>query len=233
MIPTADEMAKALRSLGTILYRNNIINQSTYADFNGTVDLLRGNRKSWRYTVEASKPLKFEPFEHSRLDTYVYPLIYVDIEVDETNDTGKVPPFKELNATMEVKELGKEKTEIRIHIDLAEKDKETAEYQNGPLFHLQFGGHSPGANRSDEIKLREPRLAHPPMDLVLLCETVIANFYPEKWIIIKSQDTWQQLIHFSQVLCYQYYFAKINDCLSKEKPILNHIWASEWGKVTY
>lgn len=232
MIPTADTMAGAIKSFGRTLLINELIDASVYSNLEAAISRLNGKKKTWRYSVEASRPLSLAPLEHAQLNKWIFPEIYVDIEVDETKITQGMPPFEKLVATFELKEFDTGKIKVKSHIDLANKNEATLKYQEGPLFHLQFGGHSPGNLRDEENKLKEPRWTHPPMDLILLCETVIANFYPDKWAKIKTQPAWQQLIHTSQILCYQYYFEKINDCLSKGKPILNHIWASEWGNAT-
>jgi len=231
MIPTADDMASAIKTFGRTLQINKLIDAASLSNLETAISSLNGKKKAWRYSVEASRPLSFAPLEHAQLNEWIVPEVYVDIEVEESKSTDGVPPFKKLVATFELKELDTGKIKVKSHIDLANKNESTLKYQEGPLFHLQFGGHSPGNLRDEENKLKEPRWAHPPMDLILLCETVIANFYPDKWAKIKTQPAWQQLIHTSQILCYRYYFEKINECLSNEKPILNHIWASEWGKT--
>lgn len=232
MIPTADEMAGAIKTFGRTLQINKLIDASTLSNLEAAISRLNGKKKTWRYSVEASRPLSLAPLEHPQLNKWIFPEIYVDIEVDETKITHGMPPFKKLVAAFEIKELDTGKVAVKSHIDLANKVESTLKYQEGPLFHLQFGGHSPGNSRLEENKLKEPRWAHPPMDLILLCETVIANFYSDKWAKIKTQPAWKELINVSQVLCYQSYFEKISNCLSKEEPVLNHIWASEWGKVT-
>lgn len=60
---------------------------------------------------------------------------------------------------------------LRFHFDRAN------EGQPGPTYHLQAGGN---ARDEEACWLHEaisvPRLAHPPMDLILACELVVANF---------------------------------------------------------
>src|SRR5260370_1397775 len=62
---------------------------------------------------------------------------------------------------------------LRFHFDLAEPP------QSGPKYHIQIGGVPHGG----ELwwlppSLNLPRIAHPPIDLVLACEMIAANFFP-------------------------------------------------------
>ncbi|RKZ50305.1 MAG: hypothetical protein DRR16_04230 [Candidatus Parabeggiatoa sp. nov. 3] len=117
----------------------------------------------------------------------------------------------------------------RWYIDLANRFDNGA-YQAGPLFHLQGGGHKPKGDRKDELKISLPRWEIPPKELILSCEMIIANFYPDKWNIIREQRGWLDLIQVAQQLCYPAYFQYIQNCLSKQpQSVLKALWASEWG----
>ena len=137
---------------------------------------------------------------------------------------------------IEIFDLGG-KLQSRWHIDLANQ-KEDGAYQEGPLFHLQSGGHKPQANRKEELKISRPRWAIPPMELILTCEMILANFYPEQWKIIRGEKRWLKLIHVAQAMCYFAYCQRMHDCLfqpqqlsaqSQSKSVLTAFWASEWG----
>jgi hypothetical protein len=66
------------------------------------------------------------------------------------------------------------------------------------------------------------------MELILTCEMIIANFYPEKWKMIKRQRGWLELIKVAQQLCYPQYYQRIQDCLSgKSQSVLEALWATE------
>ena len=65
---------------------------------------------------------------------------------------------------------------------------------------------------------------------ILTCEMIIANFYPEKWKIIKGQRSWLEMIKVAQQLCYPQYCQRIQDCLSgKPQSVLEALWATELG----
>ncbi len=228
-IPTAQEMASALTYLYTRLGELDLID---YSQSNGILEaasILRGfgRSKTWQYRIERSKPLILIPVFNSRLNTDIFPRTFIDFGVDEALLEKKGFALKALNLTLEI--INKSNSELiyRSHIDLATCTDE-GKYQNGPIFHLQFGGKS--AERKSEpdfLKLSEPRWLHPPMDLILITEMLIANFYPDIWNVLKVQDNWIELISDSQGLCYKPFLDVANENISKGS-LLNSFWASNW-----
>lgn len=229
MVPTASNMRSALKALAKTLLINQIVDQSTYSNLVMSADTLRGNSRCWRYIVHPSKPLLFLPISNHYTGKTVCPSIYAHVEVDEARLKLKNPPFNNLVATLEVKVLETGIIAFRSHFDLANRNQKTGLFQSGPLFHLQYGGHSPGSDRADEFNLKEPRLMYPPIDLILASEIVLANFYFDKWVVIREQPAWKELISLSQQLCYSLFYNHIADCLEKRQPILNSVWAASWG----
>jgi len=239
IIPTAKEMSSYLASLSNILCEKELISPESKSYFDRvSVKLIKlGSSRSWKYTIEPSAPIKFVPAPDKKLGQIV-PQVYLDVAVapPKRND---LPPFEGLGAKIEIFDL-KGNLQSRWHIDLANQ-KEGGSYQDGPLFHLQSGGHKPQANRKEELKISRPRWAMPPMELILTCEMILANFYPEKWEIIRTEKRWLKLIHIAQYMCYSAYYQRIHDCLFKPQPltpkqqaesVLTTLWASEWLCIT-
>jgi hypothetical protein len=135
-----------------------------------------------------------------------------------------------LNLTLEIINKSNGRLIHRSHIDLAACNNE-GKYQDGPIFHLQFGGKN-GAKESetDIFRLRRPRWLHPPMDLILMTETLIANFYPEQWDKLKKQVNWIALVADSQNLCYKPFFDIANENI-KNDSLLKSFWASNWDDI--
>ena len=84
---------------------------------------------------------------------------------------------------------------VRFHLDLRNPDVKKPE----PLYHLQIGG----TPRPDEYcwfpkKLEVPRFPYPPMDLILLCEFILANFFPEGSEDLRKNPEWKSLVRHSQ-----------------------------------
>lgn len=226
-IPTAREMSSSLARLSNLLCQEQLIQPYSKNYLDAVSGKLRkfGNSKSWQYTINISTPIDFVATSTKKLE-HIAPRLYIDVAVKppETEDDS---PFTKLNNTIEVIDISNGELQSRWHIDLANL-KEEGIYQAGPLFHLQGGGHQPQGDRNKELKVSIPRWSIPPMELILTCEMIIANFYPEKWKIIKRQRGWLELIKLAQQLCYPQYYQTIQDCLSgKPQSVLETLWASE------
>lgn len=235
IIPTAREMSSYLASLSNLLCEKELI----YPDSKSSLDhasaklIKLGASRSWKYTIEASAPINFVPTPDKKLEE-IELLVYIDVAV-EPPKRNELPPFKKLDTKIEIFDLAGH-LQSRWHIDLANR-KEDGSYQEGPLFHLQSGGHKPEGKREDELKISRPRWAIPPMELILTCEMIIANFYPEQWKTIRTEKRWLKLIHIAQLMCYSAYCQRMQNCLFQQQPftpkkqsdsLLTAFWATEW-----
>jgi len=226
-IPSAKEMSSHLTHLSYLLCQEGLIQPESKGYLDGANAKLRkwGSAKSWKYTINAMSPIDFVATSTKKLGRIV-PRVYIDVAV-KPPETADSSPFSKLNNTIEIIDISNGELQSRWHVDLANL-KEDGIYQAGPLFHLQGGGHQPQSDRKKELKVSLPRWAIPPMELILTCEMIIANFYPEKWKIIKGQRGWLELIKVAQQLCYHQYYQRIQDCLlGKQQSVLEALWATE------
>jgi hypothetical protein len=150
-IPTANEMRQQLVFLNRSLYENKLIQLNSQTPLNKAINQLKefGKQKTWQYTIDASAPIEFVPTPDKKLGKIV-PQVYLDVAV-EAPKINELPPFKRLDTKIEIFDLVGH-LQSRWHIDLANQ-KEDGTYQDGPLFHLQSGGHKPQANRKGELKI--------------------------------------------------------------------------------
>ncbi len=201
-IPTAKEMSQKLKSLSQLLYENRLIQHDMKNGIDNAIYQLNKfkNKTEWEYTIEPSTPIKFVPAPDKKLGKII-PQVYLDVAVAPHND---LPPFTRLDTKIEIFDIAGH-LQSRWHIDLANQ-KHDGTYQEGPLFHLQSGGHKPQSNRKEELKISRPRWAMPPMELILTCEMILANFYSEKWKTIRTEKRWLKLIHSAQMMCYSAYY---------------------------
>lgn len=84
---------------------------------------------------------------------------------------------------------------LRFHFDLRGECERCRE----PLFHLQVGGDA----RKDEYcwmpkKMRVPRFPYHPLDVILLSEFILLNFFPEKSESLRKKPEWKSLVRKSQ-----------------------------------
>lgn len=121
-----------------------------------------------------------------------------------------------------------ERVLMRFHFDKADPKAP------GPLFHLQAGGNPEEEDRELcwlHPKIEAPRLAIPPMDLVLLCQLVIANFFHEDFIMLEKTPEWRNLVRRAQKRVLTEYYATCHSCVSapeiqEEKSLLVRLWNS-------
>lgn len=108
---------------------------------------------------------------------------------------------------------------LRYHFDFAE------EGQQGPAYHLQAGG---GAHPEEMCWLAEaidlPRIAHPPIDLLLASEMVAANFFAAEYSKIRKDPTWVGSVRIAQDCCYRDYFESCRKTVVANENLLASIW---------
>jgi len=154
-IPTAKEMSQQLNSLNRLLYNKKLIQRHTKNGIESAIYQLDRFKEEteWEYIIKPSTPIKFVPAPDKKLGQIV-PQVYLDVAV-EPPKRNDLPPFKRLDTKIEIFDLAGH-LQSRWHIDLANQ-KEDGSYQEGPLFHLQSGGHKPKGQREDELKISRPR----------------------------------------------------------------------------
>lgn len=225
-VPTAKEMAVALRQTGNALKQKNIISSDHIFCELARIVLSHGADSSkWEYEISKSNPIEFRRIHNEQINKDIQPRIYASINVQQS-PTGGVC-FKRLDLALEVMD-DEGNILIKHHIDLANSPK--GGFQEGPLFHLQFGGHTPKNSKSFEVPIKEPRWLCIPLDVVLLCEVVVANFYPDDWVQLKQQPGWHDPIVASQKLCVVPFLSALqNKASASSHTLLDHLWAQTLG----
>jgi len=225
---TAKEMREALASVANILEEHDVITNAGYSSLMAVAQQLRRfkNNSAWQISIERETPVEFEIVDNIYKETEA-----VTIELSSeciSVDFEKPFPFLNLDICIVIKNLDEEPVS-RWHFDLANK-KESELMQPGPLTHVQYGGHNPGFRHLDHA-LKVPRLNHPPMDIILLCEVVVSNFFPNKWDLIRENPAWCDAVSICQRICYSDYLKKIIQTLGRSNTtILHEMDANIWSK---
>ena len=221
-VPSANDMAKSLRICVSKLYDNGILQQESHAAISSVYSKLKSlrSRKVWSYSISRGEPILFVKTTDNNGDVIIPSICVECISVDE----NRTPfPYISWNIALEVHYEKDNKPCARWHFDVAN------EGQSGPRTHLQFGGHFSEARKLD-FNLREPRWHVPLMDLVLLSETVTANFFPDRWLSVRDDPSWCSCVHMSQKLCFGPYLERISSYLNlRRKTILNEVWNDRWN----
>lgn len=225
-VPTAKDMADALKQTGTSLQRKGLIDSSyIFQGLAQSIVACGSTSSKWAYEITESNPIEFRRTHNPHLNKDVRPRIYASISVQKSPSGGVC--FDRLDLALEIID-DESNVLIKHHIDLA--NSPSGQFQDGPLFHLQFGGHTPGNSRTFEVPIKEPRWLCIPLDVVLLCEVVVANFYPEDWGGLKELSGWHDPIVASQKLCVIPFLDALKSKASaSELTLLDHLWAQKLG----
>lgn len=219
-------MANALRHMVALLVREDIAAPETSGNVEEAAASLmsQGGKTGWSYRIDTSRPIVFAAVNHPKIGM-IRPRVSANVAVAESNDTH--PPFKTLELSLEVTNDAGAPVQ-RWHVDRANEIENV--YQQGPLYHLQSGGHWPDGARALEAQLEEPRWCHPPLDVILLTEVVVANFYPDKWGVLHEVESWCSLVRESQRMCLADYVQKVATLLNVgQSTALREMWAEKWG----
>lgn len=221
-VPTGKEMAEGISSVLSKLMDKNIAQHDTNrAVAQVRAQLFRNkNARKWAFSIGRGDPVRFEE-AYDRDGRPVVPIILAErIEVDEDATPF---PFVSWNITLEILDKETDAPVARWHFDLANQD------QPGPKLHLQYGGHFHDAREFD-AKLSEPRWNSPPMDLVLLAETVAANFHHERWMEMREDPNWCANVHQSQMLCFTPFMKRLAHASGvSSTTALNQMWNDNWS----
>lgn len=223
---SAEEVGTALRRIADRLGTAGILTPEGQGVLEGEAGRIRRGRDShaWRLTIDRGRPLTFaRTLDKNGIE--VTPFIVVD-GIEAAAPSEMAPPFARLDMALEVHDLAG-KPVARWHLDLANSGPSGV--QDGPLFHLQYGGHNHGARHLDH-PLKGPRWCHPPMEVGLFCEVVAANFFCEIWKRnLRDDGGWCSAIQTLQRVCYGSYLAMLQASLGRSaSTALADMWADRW-----
>lgn len=224
IVPTAEEMADIVMSIGNKLYDAQIIDDQSMSVISKIYSNLKSQKESnaWNIEVDRGQPIVFSQCIDDKGEIIVPKVMAKGIKVNVLN--SECSPFETLDIALEVDYYGGEPL-VRWHIDKANYNEQTG-YQDGPLFHVQLGGHHHN-NRQHDIPIKRPRWNYPPLDIVLFCELVAANFFPEQWAGLKDDPAWCENIKKCEIYCYKAYINKLENVVFKSrKTVLGEFWAS-------
>lgn len=223
-------MASTMLRIGQTLERTGVCkSQNVFSELGTQLKSSSRTDSKWSYEVSPSNPIEFTPIFNHSINADIRPRLSARISVRAT-ETGGVC-FDRMDVALDVLDATG-KVLVRHHVDLANYKPSEDTFQPGPLFHLQFGGHTPKQMRGFEVPIDEPRWPCFPMDLVLVCEIVVANFYPEKWAKLRTERNWREAVIASQQFCLAPFLKNLTEKIEDTKrTMLDHLWASTVGPI--
>jgi hypothetical protein len=185
----------------------------------------------WGYHIYPQNPLRFRPSSaikgfQAQVDLYctahwieegalpVEQCIHLRVWTGEIDQAYR----KEWDSRTVYEALTMGRVMLRCHFDLANSD------QPGPKYHVQFGGNA----QYDELCwfpeiLNLPRFACPPMDLVLVCQLVAANFFWDEYVGIRTSPEWITTLQRSQRYLLEEYYTGCLEALDQDL-LVDHLW---------
>jgi hypothetical protein len=193
----------------------------------------RGGMATWGFAIPPDDPLVFQRRVHAGID------LSSDLSCDLrwNDDPGQLVMQKVLlriwaheehviyradldaEAILDRLAVDQRRVMLRYHFDLANADQE------GPQFHLQIGG-NPRDNETCWLHggISVPRLAHSPVDLVLACQVVLANFFPAEAERVQRDPTVRGAVRKSQTTHLLPYFQECVRVLERDDDLLAALW---------
>lgn len=115
-----------------------------------------------------------------------------------------------------LEKVGWRRVILRFHFDL--KDPKA---KSEPLYHLHIGGNP----LEDEHcwlpkQIKVPRFPFPPMDIILLSEFILVNFFNKQSEQLRMKPEWESLVRKSQNFFQKEYFENCTECINRQSSTL-------------
>lgn len=198
-----------------------------------------GNASSWHLVIPPEQPLSFKE-THIRSGHRLYVDLFcnvsepvngrpsdkhcVVVRVWALDQTLWYRKYLDCREVLEGVAAGSGKrVMLRFHFDYAQSDG------RHPSFHMQIGGNP----QEDEFcwhpkEIDCPRFVHYPLDLLMVCELVVANFYPDDYSRISKETTWIGALNKAQHEYIDPYLEHVSSFGKMEKEsFLWHLW--QWN----
>lgn len=233
----AYRMATNIRRLTYELKRHSLIRDKSRRILEEAASSVEsGSSDSWELVIPPKRPLEFVEAES---DKRLRPDIYCEIKA--TNN--RAWPVTSLRLVLRVWSTNPE-ISFRPEWDskLVRRDLESSQSYNrvmfrchydssdptqyAPIFHLQFGG----TPRNGEYSwfphyLELPRFTFPPVDLVLVCEQVVASFFPSTYRKLCQERKWTSIIQESEQFFMKKFYEVCSRCIDQtgDNTLLEHL----------
>jgi hypothetical protein len=135
-------------------------------------------------------------------------------------------PMRECVIALEILGMSGELLE-RHHVDLANVGQE------GPTWHLQYGGNSRNLPKPKTEWLDLPRWPVPPVDLALMLETLAFNFYHDKWQALNENGSWLRAVKAAEELSMRHYVSRLSEHFRRMPDDREQTWLAMQDNATW
>lgn len=167
--------------------------------------------KAWTFSVPIQDPIRFIVNTDQLQVDISGTIVGIGDKISEVNSLLRVWSlnknvcYREEFDSELVRDLfdqTKRRVIVRFHFDRRGAKANKPE----PIYHLQVGGVADSQENCWFPNLRVPRLQFPPMDLILLSELVLVNFFHEDSRDMREKPEWKSLVIKSQKAFQYKYF---------------------------
>ena len=144
-------------------------------------------KDKWKFLISRDDPITFKN-KYSNLQ------IDIACKIEGNGDDTK-----KHNVEFRVWSKREDDPDIKFHIDLKVPDTQE------PWHHLHIGG------------FNEPRFPYPPMDIILLSEFILINYFQEVSEDLRKDGGWKRLIINSQNIFQKEYYGTCWNCIKNNE----------------
>ena len=193
----------------------------------------RGTQRGGGYTIQRDKPLRFIAADvngyklrpdihcHVRWDGAGQPPSSRNLVIRIWSNQQGVMWREQLDAPDLREDLHEAlgRVMLRFHFDQHDSPTDGVVELTHPIHHMQVGG----VAGDDELcwlhqSITVPRFPYPPLDLILACELVCVNFFPDEYERIRVHDIWKGAINASEQSLLRPYYEACHRHLSMRLP---------------
>ena len=146
-------------------------------------------KDKWKFIISRNDPITFKNKDSN---------LQIDIAC---KIEGSGDDTKKHSVEFRVWSKREDDPDVKYHID--QKVPDTQE----PWHHLHIGGFD------------EPRFPYPPMDIILLSEFILINYFQEVYEDLRNDGGWKKLIIYSQTMFQREYYKTCLNCLENNKDV--------------
>lgn len=151
----------------------------------------------WKFEIPREHPLTFKKNDS-------------DLQIDiACKIEGNGSDIEKHNMELRVWSIKEQNREIVFRFRIDQKNSKAKE----PWHHLHIG------------KFDEPRFPFPPMDVILLCEFVLINYFQKDSEDLRKDGGWKNLVIYSQNIFQKEYFNVCRNCIENntDTTLIEHL----------
>jgi hypothetical protein len=141
--------------------------------------------------------------------------IFLSVRASSLREVKVYDPFSLLEFNIEIEAHGNVTKHLGAwHLDRhITSDEETDALDVHPLYHFHFGGNAIKQIQNDVgriLVLEGPRIAHPPMDVLLGIDFILSHFAGGAWRHLKEDTTYKSYLKPSQDFLFKNYISSLH-----------------------